>query len=419
MTATTAANPVSAERSHVGWSTSPELRILHFTPHDELCGIAKYQERGLRALAALPELRNTVFRWSPYQTRDMDGRAFATVIEELRAALADHDVLHLQHEFELFAEDQFARIARVVLAAKKRLVVTVHTSPSTRFRPLKLNKLGPRSLITLLRDHRARRRFLRQQGRAFQMADALITHNPSIADSLLQMGVAPQCIHLLPHPVPTVSRDRVSTTIRDRLGAQPGDTIVAMVGFIHRYKGIQDAVQALRLLPSTYKLAVIGGMHVLNRDRGFLHELTDLIARLELADRVYITGSVENDEELNALIQECNVCVFPYDRMYYAQASSDTMSLALANHMPVIAYPTDAFTAIGRATEAVILCADFSSEALALEIQRIDLQTQRDRASEYAMANSWPAQVRAFAGLYTAVAPGGVPADRLASPATT
>lgn len=389
-----------AERNHLGLSNSPELRILHFTPHDELCGIAKYQERSLRALAALPGLRNTVFRWSPYQTRDMDRPAFAEVIAELRAALADHDVLHLQHEFELFAEDQFARIANAVLAAKKRLVVTVHTSPSTRFRPLKLNKLGPRSLITLARDHRERRGFLRQHGQAFRMTDVLITHNPFIADSLRQMAVAPQRIHLLPHPVPTVSRDRVSTAIRDRLDAQPGDSVVAMVGFIHRYKGIQDAVQALRLLPSTYKLAVIGGMHASSQDLGFLDELSDLISQLDLVDRVHITGSVEDDETMNALIQECDLCVFPFDPVYYASASSDTMSLALANHMPVIAYPTDAFERLARATDAVTLCASFSHYDLAREIRELNRPEQQDRAAAYASVTSWPSQGPTIARLY-------------------
>ena len=397
---------VAAERSRPAPASGQDLSILHLTPHDELCGIAKYQERSLRALADLPGLRNTVFRWSPYQTRDMDRRAFTAVLAELRAALVDHDILHLQHEFELYPADQFAQIARVVLTAKKRLVVTVHTSPGTRYRPLKLNKLGPRSLITLARDHRERRRFMRQHGRAFRMADALIVHNPSIADGLRRLGAAPSRIHLLPHPVPTVSHDRVSTAIRDRLGARPGDTVVAMVGFIHRSKGIQDAIQALSLLPSTYKLAIIGGMHPLSHDHGFLDELTDLVSRLDLAHRVCITGSVEDDKAMNALIRECDVCVFPYDRVYYAQASSDSLSLALANHVPVIAYPTDAFVAVGRATDALILCTDFSSEALARELLKVDLSTQRERAATYASAMSWSARAMDLANLLLTLAPG-------------
>lgn len=411
MTATSAATAAVAERSHPGLASDPEVRVLHFTPHDELCGIAKYQERSLRALAAFPGLRNEVFRWSPYQTRDMDARAFASVIAELRTALADHDVLHLQHEFELFADDQFAQIARSVLAEKKRLVVTVHTSPSTRFHPLKLNKIGPRSILALARDSRDQRRFLKHHGQGFQIADALITHNAFISEGLRQLGAAPPRIHQLPHPVPTVSRDRTSTTIRDRLGAQRGDTVVAIVGFIHRYKGILDAVQTLRLLPSTYKLAIIGGVHPLNREHGFLDELTQLIARLDLVDRVHITGSVDDDEEMNALIRECDVCVFPYDQVYYANASSDTLSLALANHMPVIAYPTAAFTAVSRSTDAVILCATFSNDDLARELLRIDVRLQWERTAAYASATSWSIQAGALAQLYSAAVPNSMPAN--------
>ena len=400
MTATTAATVAVTEESHLGQASGPEVRVLHFTPHDELCGIAKYQERCLQALRALPGLRNTVFRWSPYQTRIMDARTFALVIAELRAALADHDLLHLQHEFELFTDDQFARIAQSVRAANKGLVVTVHTSPSTRYRPLKLNKLGPRSILALGRDFRERRRVLKQHGRAFKMADALITHNAAIAEGLRQLGVAQGRIHQLPHPVPTVSRDRNSTTIRDRLGAQQGDTVVAIIGFIHRYKGIRDAVQALHLLPSTYRLAVIGGIHASSQDPGFVDELSDLINHLDLVDRVHITGSVEDDETMNALIQECDLCIFPFDPVYYASASSDTMSLALANHMPVIAYPTAAFKQLAHASDAVRLCASFSPLDLAREIREVNRPQQRNRAAAYAAVTSWSSQGPTLAQLY-------------------
>src|SRR5690606_14254068 len=148
-------------------------------------------------------------------------------------------------------------------------------------------------------------------------------------------------IKKMPHPVYQVDTPPKSTRLAKALNKKDGDVILATVGFFHRYKGIAEAVKALKFLPPNYKLAVLGGMKSDSDDVAYYDKVCDLIDALGLHDRVYITGIVPSDDDLNALIREADVCVYPYNGKYYAQVSSGSINLAIANSRPVIAYPTN------------------------------------------------------------------------------
>lgn len=371
--------------------TKKAIKVLHFSPHDEDDGIAKYQEQYLNAMKSEQDLTNAFFSLTPLQLRHLPSAEQAKELDRLRHELAEYDILHIQHEFGLFAEDEFARIVSAGKSAGKKVVVSVHLSPGFAIKPVKLGGLGPRSWVRYLKEKRHLNRMLERHVKPFSQADLLLVHNDITAQSLKDFGIPNEKIQKLIHPVYVFPDPELSHTIAKKLNKKDGDIIFCTVGMLHRYKGVFDAVKALKYLPSNYKLAIIGGMHPLSDEVSIYNKICDLIDDKGLKDRVYITGFVKDDNEMNALIRECDVCVFPYDGTYYAHLSSGAINLAFSNHMPVIAYPTLGFKELaGDSDGAVVLTDTFAYYELARNLQQIDLDKQRQLSSNYAERMAWP-----------------------------
>jgi glycosyltransferase involved in cell wall biosynthesis len=137
------------------------------------------------------------------------------------------------------------------------------------------------------------------------------------------------------------------------------------------------------------------------------NRLCDLIDTLGLHKRVYITGYIPDDNMLNALIRECDVCVYLYDRVYYANVSSGSLNLAFANSSPLIAYPTATVKeAAALADGAVVLTETFAYYELARQLKQIDLKKQAVLSEAYAKKMAWPKVSRELAEIYAQLASG-------------
>jgi glycosyltransferase involved in cell wall biosynthesis len=361
-----------------------QLRVLHFSSHFEDCGIGKYQEQFLEAMKNIGGIDNKFFETSPYQTRIMPPAAVDKVVENLRKELKDYDILHVQHEFSFYSADEFKKIINAGKSSGKKVIVTLHTSPDVASRPPHLGGLGPRSLVSYLRQIRRRRIFEDRHIKPLLRADLLIAHNDATIQSLRNAGVHDNKIVKLVLPVPEDTAVEPSKMIRPNLDKKSGDVIYCTIGFMHRFKGLFEAVKALKYLPPHYKLAIIGGIHPTSDDVKLYDKLTDMIDILNLKDRVYITGYIKDDTQMNAAIRECDVAVYPYDGKFYANVSSAALNLAFANELPVIAYPVSSFKEINQEFNEIVLCDTFSYYELARELQRIDLKAQADKVKKYA-----------------------------------
>lgn len=370
--------------------TTTRVRILHFSPHNEDCGVGKYQENYLRAMQDDPTVENTFFDTSPYQTRVMPPHEFRQMLARLRETLASYDILHIQHEFALYWFDQFAEIVRTGKQAGKRLVITVHLAPGYAIKRPSRGGLGPRSLVAYARALRHYRKMKAQHIVPLSEADLLLVHNEVARQGLESFGVDPARIVKLSHPVYEVSPPPISRIIKEALGYREGDVIYCITGFLHRYKGVLAAVRALKFLPPHYKLALLGGVKADSDDVEFEDKVTNLVDQLGLHDRVYITGYVPTDDQLNAMVRECQVCVYPYDRVYYSNLSSGSLNLSFANGMPAIAYPTATLVELAETAEgALVLCETFAYYELARELQRIDIPKQCELSKKYAHEMAW------------------------------
>jgi len=353
------------------------VRVLHYSPHGENDGIAKYQEQYLRGMEGIDGVENKFFETSPHDYRHLNDSQKAQVLVKLRNELNSADIFHIQHEFGLFDEEDFLHIFTTAKEAGVKTVISVHLSPGFAIKAVHRGGLGPRSVIAYARQLRHREKMIARHITPMLQADLLLVHNDITADSLVTFGADRSKIKKIPHPVYEWPAPAKTDVIKKGLNYKTGDVIYCTVGMLHRYKGVFDAVRALTFLPENYKLAVLGGMHPMSDEVHIYNKICDLIYELGLKDRVYITGFVEDDNELNSFIRECDVSVFPYDGYYYGHLSSGSINLALSNHAPVIAYPTNGFKELAADAEgAVVLCQTYAYYELARELRRIDTKEQ-------------------------------------------
>jgi glycosyltransferase involved in cell wall biosynthesis len=382
------------------------IKVLHFSSRYEECGVAKYLGHYIKGMAEVPEIENEYFEVSPYETYNMKPADLDDMEKKLLEKLRNFDVLHVQHEFALYAHDSFRRVIMAGNKSGKKVVVTVHISPSLHGASKKprLHGFGPHSLLHYLKESKHHNQFVREYVEPMKKADLILVHNDVTAQGLEQLGISADSIRKHIHPVQVYPEPKPTTDIATHLNRQKGDVIFCIIGFFHRQKGVIEAVKALKFLPENYKLAILGGMKADSDDIEYYDRVCDLIDKVGVQDRIYITGYVPSDDTLNAYIRECDVCVYPFNRTYYAAVSSGSVNLAFFNGMPAIAYPTEAIKELAiDADGAVVVTETFAYYELARELLGIDLAKQRDLSKAYAKKAAWPKVSKQLVEIYAEV----------------
>lgn len=376
------------------------IRVLHLSTHDEECGIAKYQEQFIETMKTMSNIENEFFEYSPNQTRFMNKKQYASVLEQFTETIKKFDILHIQHEMSFYRHQELARIIDISKSLNKKILVTIHTSLDIKYKKPTLLGYSPHSLAAYLRSFREYKQIERVHINPLKKVDLILVHNEVSKQALESIGFKNKIQKIL-LPVPISKKNtKNKTPIRQMYDYQPQDRLICTVGFISRTKGIDQAIKALRYLPKEYKLIVIGGIHPSGQDRLYLDELTDYIADHKLNDRVYITGYIENDDELNSMIQECDLCVFPYDSWYYSYVSSAALNNAFANHKAALAYKTSTFVEINKDEEVIKFCKSANYYELAKEIQKIDIDKYSKLSKNYAIRHSYEAEVGIICDAY-------------------
>lgn len=366
------------------------IRVLHFSTHNEECGIAKYNEQIIDAMGSSShlEIRNTFFDVSPNITRYMNKADLSQTINRLISEAKEYDILHIQHELSFFKQRELSQILAKTRDHNIKTIVTVHTAPNVQLRSGKLGGLSPRSIYMMVKDRRFNRNFIRRYFKPLSRADLILVPNYITKKSLKSVGVE-ATTKVFTHSIPKLSFSKKSTTITQNLAKQEKDIIFCTVGFITPSKGIKDAVKTLKLLPDHYKLAVIGGAHPNAESSRYIDEITDIVIDYNLQNRVYITGYIKDDEDLNALIRECDIAVYPYDSSYYGYVSSAALSSAIANHLPAITYPITSFLEINSSNQDTLsICGSANYYELARNLKSINKDLYVKKSQEFAIASS-------------------------------
>lgn len=336
--------------------------------------------------------------------RYLSRRELSSEFDALAEKLAAFDVVHVQHEFGFFmgeygmyeSLDNFRRVLRAAVAARRRIVVTFHTSP-----PLKGSRSGVGSV--------AQEAVLRAAWRGRVIAEMkkggaqAIVHTRFLRRSLIDTGMPPGLLRVVPHgsPPPVEQSDPIAA--KNALGYKPSDRVLIIVGFVSEYKGHRVALDAMRYLPSEYQLAVVGGPHPKGNEPTFDSVLKRAL-RPKLAGRIRVTGYLPI-EELRRYLAASDIALAPY--VHHELASSGGIAWALASGRPVVASRIPAFEELNDGARRVVL----ATPDAPIELARRVVQLDQDEATkseltknslEYIRATSWERVARKYVELYEA-----------------
>jgi len=377
-----------------------KIKVLHLTTHNEVCGIAKYQEQFMRAMESEKDIENVVFDVSPNKTRFMTKEEYKPVLAHFTSMLEKADMLHIQHELSFYKHTELSNVMQIAHKMHKPVIITIHTALTVEYKQAKLLGYLPKYFILFLRELKRQKNFEKVHLNPLKQADLILVHNNATKISLESIGINVNKIKIIKLPIPNIRQTLNNNYLADKLNIKAGDILICTIGFVSKTKGIDQAIKALRYLPENFKLAIIGGSHPDSKDKGYLDELTDYIADNNLKERVYITGYIEDDNELNDLISECSICVYPYDGNYYSYVSSAALNNGLANNKAVITYPIPTFDEINNENEVIKVTKSPNYYELAKEITHLDIKKYSLLSKEYANKYSYNKEAAKMAEVY-------------------
>lgn len=185
-------------------------------------------------------------------------------------------------------------------------------------------------------------------------------------------------------------------TVRQHYGCQDGDIVCLLVARNPLRKGLHTVLQALAMLPSQYKLLVVGGETSLGT------QLEAELIRAQLADRVFFKEATSNVEPY---YRAADVYVHPTLNDSFGMAPLEAMSFGL----PVILSPTPwcGFAEyVEHEKTALLLSHPENAQELAAYIRRLGEQSDLARSlrenarAQVISQHTWQAVAQAYHNLY-------------------
>ncbi|MBN1867619.1 glycosyltransferase [Candidatus Sumerlaeota bacterium] len=362
---------------------SRNLQVAVAAPETERCGVYDYA----RHLAdAMPD--DVEIRWVAYPTGD-SAAAWRRAAGETRGA----DLVHVHYEHGLFrlVKPFRNRFAAFMNNLRAPAVVTLH-GPMPSLVP-RWRRKRPYGVRDAFRDLAYLAYFSKWAVRDYGRAAHWIVHTRPRYDEATQYA-APDRVTLLMHPIPRPTTSWRLEAVAERLFVTPG--------FIKEHKGYERFLETLRRIPG-WRWTLAGGPQNA-RDTDYLARLRDRIVRLELTDRVEITGYLPR-ERFESLVSRAAVAVFPYERA----EGSGSLSLALGLGMPVAATDVPAFRETAEAGAGIELLPNEAPESWGAALQSLVEDSSRlDRLARanarFADSHSYERGALELASLFRSVA---------------
>jgi glycosyltransferase involved in cell wall biosynthesis len=308
-------------------AAAPPVAVV--TTWRQPCGLARYAER---LVAALPPGRVRILAERCGVPLDGDGAVPDVPVdrcwrrgEHLDELVATVEALgvrlvHVNHHGALFGA-RLASTLRDLAASGIRSVVTMHAP----------NQIDP------------------EIAAIGEFADAIVVHNEGVRLEVIANGVAPAKVRVVPPGMAPLAGGDPSA-LRREMGLQPGERLVASLGFLQPHKGFEEVIRAIATvraqLPVQY--LVLGGVQEGDAaGAAYREELLAEARRLGVADAVTIVGEYLPDATLAAYLRAADVVVLPY-RTSWWEASAAARE-ALQSGRPVVTSPALAFADLGGA----------------------------------------------------------------------
>ena len=400
------------------------MRVLHLSTWRQRCGIADFTENIVTHLARRG-VESEVFPLNTGELRYATAAELRHELDRARQMAADFDLVHIQHEFGLFAGSgglfesiwNFAHVLSGLRAANRPAVVTFHGEPA--FQSLvpaaeSAGTGGVAAIQSLVRKFRTRRvirkldKLWRRQvvpffdGRLGSFR--ALVHTPRTRLGLVNSGPAPQCVSVMPmgHSLRDPAfhcADRAQA--KARLGLTPDSILLTIFGFVTGYKGHSLAVQALKKLPPHYHLGIVGGPNLANSSDTTLNSLLETWDG-EDPRRLMITGFAPR-ETIDLFHAATDICLAPFLPGNLAGSASATW--AFTSGKPTIASNIPAFAEIQQVADCLLLFTPNAVHELAWHIQQLAgnpalQQRLAQNALIFAAEHSWERVIAGLVGVY-------------------
>lgn len=238
--------------------------------------------------------------------------------------------------------------------------------------------------------------------RLLQRASRLIALTPRQIEEYEALGAERRKVSVVPNALEISMTKLTAADARARaaaMGIGPDERVLAFVGRIEEYKGIQDAIAALPAVLArhpTTRFVVVG------KDDGHRAALERLAAELGVAERVLFTGTVDEATKM-AILKRAELFVFP--------SRLEGFGIVLAEAMAVgtlcLAYPIPAARDVLADGARGLLAAgrdDLSRAIISVLDDPPRFDAIRSAGQEYALTLAAPAVVSRLEKVYMEIA---------------
>jgi D-inositol-3-phosphate glycosyltransferase len=211
----------------------------------------------------------------------------------------------------------------------------------------------------------------------YRLANRLIAHSQASHDALLDMGIAPERVAVIPLGNYLEYADRVQLSTaeaRQQLGVPSDSPVLLFFGQIKEVKGLDVLLRAMPWLVKahpTIRLVIAGKVW---KDDWSLY--ASLIDDLHLESQVDLHLHYIPDDQVSTFFAAADIVVLPYRHLY----QSAVLMLTLSHGRPVVATRVGNLTEVVQDGETGYLVPPGDPEALATAILRLLAEPQAAEA---------------------------------------
>jgi len=307
---------------------------IFISSHDESCGIAYFTDQIISDVSSIIPCKVIPLDLSLTRSTTKVMRRLADIhIKNICNSVARNRHINIQIEWGLFGSipEDISRRLKWLIASNPQSVVTLHTSNWIQPIPklatiakesIKMNFVGA---YRLARERRNVGRILSAYHSVILEAKRynvpIIVHTKRAKNQIRDLfNYENVHVHPLCFSPPTNELkqhgSKLLSSIKTSLGLSNESLSVGLFGFVSRYKGHEDAVRAIDLLPDKYHLFIFGKQHPqsIRADGGvdsYISDLMSLIGDLGLHHRVHFLGELPA-EDFAAMISAVDIAWLPY-----------------------------------------------------------------------------------------------------------
>lgn len=308
--------------------------ILFVSSYDESCGIAYFTGALVSSLSEKYKCRGVPIDLLLTQSVEKKTIDIADAhIKQICKDLAGAKAVNIQVEPQLYGSSPNDILRRLnwLFRSNKNISATIHNAmivmpkrPSASLAK-DIIRLRPIAAATTLYHYFNARSQPSLNRSIVTLADKLnvpiIVHTERAKKNFIEiLGTNKVYVHPLKFPRLTdIERQHAATMmtdLRSSLGLPEGTISIGMFGYISQYKGHEEAINALALLPKNFHLFIFGRQHpqTIRRDGGvdpYIERLINIIKVYKLTNRVHFMGEYPPYAFAQA-ISAVDICWLPY-----------------------------------------------------------------------------------------------------------